>query len=37
MYEVAPQLSHHLRLDVGVNESVKMIDAKVALLKEYLK
>ncbi len=37
MYEVAPFLSHHLRLDVGVNESVKMIDVKATLLTEFLK
>lgn len=37
IYEVAPYLSHHLRLDIGVNESVKMIDTKVKLLEEFLK
>ena len=37
IFERAPYISHHLRLDVGVNESVKMIDAKVKLLDEFLK
>jgi hypothetical protein len=37
IFERAPYLSHHLRLDVGVNESVKMIDAKAALLEEFAK
>jgi hypothetical protein len=37
IYERAPYLSHHLRLDLGANESIKMIDAKVALLEEFLK
>jgi hypothetical protein len=37
IYERAPYLSHHLRLDVGVNESVKMIDAKLKLLEAFLK
>jgi len=36
IYQRAPYLSHHLRLDVGVNESVKMIDAKLALLEGFL-
>jgi hypothetical protein len=36
IYERAPYLSHHLRLDVGVDESMKMIDEKVRLLEEFL-
>jgi hypothetical protein len=36
IYERAPYLSHHLRLDMGANESVRMIDAKVKLLEEFL-
>jgi hypothetical protein len=36
IYERAPYLSHHLRLDMGANESIKMIGAKVELLEKYL-
>jgi hypothetical protein len=36
VYEVAPWLNHRLRLDVGVNDSVKMIDEKVKLLEGFL-
>lgn len=36
VYEVAPWLNHKLRLDVGVNDSVKMIEEKVKLLEGFL-
>jgi hypothetical protein len=36
IYERAPYLSHHLRLDMGAHESIRMIDAKVELLEKYL-
>jgi hypothetical protein len=36
VYEAAPWLNHKLRFDVGVNDSVKMIEAKVKLLEGFL-
>lgn len=36
MYEVAPWLNHKLRLDIGVPDSVQMIDAKLRLLEAFL-
>jgi hypothetical protein len=36
IYEVAPWLSHHLRLDIGTLPSIEMVDAKVELLREYV-
>ena len=36
VYEVAPWLNHNLRLDVGVGDSLAMIDAKLRLLDEFL-
>jgi hypothetical protein len=37
VYEVAPWLNHKLRLDVGVNDSLVMMDEKIRLLEGYLK
>ena len=36
MYERAPWLSHHLRLDVGMPPSVEMVREKIRLLEKYL-
>jgi hypothetical protein len=35
IYERAPWLSHHLRLDLAMNPSIQMIDAKIALLEAF--
>jgi retron-type reverse transcriptase len=35
-YEIAPWLSHKLRLDVGINDSLVMIDEKIRLLEGYV-
>jgi len=36
VYEKAPWLSHHLRLDLAMNPSIQMIDAKIALLEAFI-
>ena len=36
MYERAPWLSHHLRLDVGMPPSIEMVREKIRLLEKYL-
>jgi hypothetical protein len=36
IYERAPFLNHKLRLDLATNDSVAMIDAKIALLESFL-
>ena len=36
VYEAAPWLNHELRLDIGVNDSLKMVAEKVRLLEAFL-
>jgi hypothetical protein len=36
IYEKAPWLNHNLRLDVGVNDSLAMLDEKIRLLEAFL-
>jgi hypothetical protein len=35
VYETAPWLNHALRLDIGVPDSISMVDEKIRLLEEY--
>jgi hypothetical protein len=36
LYQSAPWLNHNLRLDVGMNDSVAMLDEKIRLLEAYV-
>jgi hypothetical protein len=36
MYQAAPWLNHNLRLDVGMPDSLSMLDEKIRLLEKYL-